>query len=159
MGRKFQKWSIGDVFTVPLLDGRYGVGQVVGREADVLNSVSVAFFDRTCDDPTEALSIDRTEDRVFSVVFATREQLDRGSWKVVGNEPVAIPTRLLPHEDKRSSRFVGAAVFGTKILDEFLNAYFGLTWWDDWKDPNYLDALLVSPTKKPDKVLLKSMAR
>jgi hypothetical protein len=45
--------------------------------------------------------------------------------------------------------FVGASVHGSGILNEFVNAFYGLTPWDDWHDPYYLDHLLVSPEKKP----------
>jgi len=46
-------------------------------------------------------------------------------------------------------------VIGSAIVNEFLNAYYALQPWDDWKDPHYLDSLLVSPDKKPTKLLYK----
>jgi hypothetical protein len=33
--------------------------------------------------------------------------------------------------------------------EEFLDAFCGLSPWDAFKDPEYLDGLLVSPAKKP----------
>jgi len=37
-----------------------------------------------------------------------------------------------------------------------MNAFCGLTFWDDWADPNYLDRLLISPTVKPKNLLYKA---
>jgi len=155
MGAKKQKWSIGDLFAIPRKDGRYIAGQVIGREPEVLNSVSVALFDEVRDQPEQVASVSLSEDRLFSSLFATRDLLDSGYWKVVHNRPVSVPTRLFPFERTRASGFVGAKVIGSAIVNEFVNAYFALVPWDDWKDPTYLDKLLVSPAKKPVRLLLK----
>ena len=40
-------------------------------------------------------------------------------------------------------------------MRRFLNATFGLEPWDNWKDPNYLDSLLLDPTTRPADVILK----
>lgn len=155
MARKKQQWHEGDIFTVETSDGMHVVGQIVGREPEVLNSVSVAFFDVRLTQPDEAKEIELDPAKIFSIVFSTRDLLDSGSWKVVGNRQVAIETSQLPHEELRSSGFVGAKVIGSGILVEFLNAYYGLTAWDDWKEPDYLDRLLTSPSKKPKNVVYK----
>lgn len=41
------------------------------------------------------------------------------------------------------------------IVRQFLNAAFGLAPWDDWKDPSYLDSLLLDPATRPAKVVYK----
>ena len=51
--------------------------------------------------------------------------------------------------------WVGAKVIGSGNVNKFMNAYFGLSLWDDWHDPTYLDRLLVSPEKRPAKLILK----
>ena len=40
-----KNWHLGDLFLVPLIDGSSVVGQIVGQERNVLNSVSCVFFD------------------------------------------------------------------------------------------------------------------
>lgn len=156
MGRKKQKWGIGDVFIVSISDGKSVVAQIIGREAEVLNSVTIAFFDVRVSNPEEISSIDLIPESVFSTVFATRDLLDSGDWRVVENRRVIIPVRMFPHEDNRASGFAGAKVIGSGILNEFLNAFYSLTPWDDWKDPDYLDNLLLDPSKKPSNLLFKS---
>src|SRR5260221_2808659 len=155
MGAKKKKWNIGNLFAVPTSDGRYLAGQIIGREEDVLNSVTIALFDEVRGSAEEIGSADLGESRLFSAVFATRDLVDSGRWKIVGDRPVALPKKLFPFEHARASGFVGAKVIGSAIINEFVNAYLGLVPWDDWKDPAYLDKLLISPTKKPSTILLK----
>jgi hypothetical protein len=66
-----------------------------------------------------------------------------------------VPKENLPYESLRNKGFVGAKVVGSKNVNELLNAYYGLSPWDDWKDPTYLDKLLISPEKKPTTVKYK----
>lgn len=40
-----------------------------------------------------------------------------------------------------------------------MNAYFALEPWDDWKDPHYLDSLLVSPDNGPERLVLKAKSK
>ena len=132
------------------MNGQFVLGQVAGREASVLNSVTIAFYDYRYDSVQEAEKVDSLErGKAFSVVFSTRESLDSGDWHVVGNRAIAVSIDDMPYENLRSSSFVGAKVIGSGILDEFLNAFYALMPWDDWKDPQYLDRLLLSPSKKP----------
>jgi hypothetical protein len=157
MGKKqLQAWGLGDVFLVQTKDGMNVVGQIVAQERQALNSVTCAFFDIRVRDEREvkALSVLPT-DRVFSILFVSRDLLDRGVWRVVGRLPVAIPQDQLPYEHLRAKGWVGATVTGSGIVSKFLNAYYALAPWDDWKDPAYLDRLLVSPDKKPVRLILK----
>lgn len=144
-----QKWSIGDVFLIENADGQYSAGQIVGREADVLNSVTVALFRKRFSRPEDAQTAELSEDDAVSVVFTTRDLLDSGHWIVVGNHPIAISPRLRPYEELRATGFVGAKVYGSGILVKFANAFFGLTPWDGFHDPRYLDRLLLSADLKP----------
>src|ERR1039457_7178468 len=139
-----QKWEIGNVFLVELKDGKFALGQIVGRETSVLNSLSCAFFDFRVSDPNDVDCIrELPTDKVFSVLFVTRDLLDSGHWKVVGSRPVSVQKELLPYEGLREKGFVGAKVIGSRNINEFLNAFYGLHPWDDWKDPQYLDKLLI----------------
>ena len=153
---KKQKWGIGDVFLVPTKDGNFSVAQVVGHEPEAMNSVTCAFFDIKVSNEKEMAGIsDLPFSRVFSVLFVTRDLLDRSIWKVAGERPVRVPRENFPFESLRSVSFVGAWIIGSRNIGEFVNAFYGLMPWDDWKDPNYLDSLLLSPEKKPTKLLFK----
>lgn len=151
-----QKWKIGDVFTVQTADTRHVLGQVIGREAEILNSVSVAFFDLRFESWRDAANVqDLPLDRLFASLLTTRDLLDSGEWRVVCNRASTIPSSLFPYESLRTSGFVGARIIGSGNVNEFLDAFYGLAAWDDWHDPNYLDGLLISLEKKPANLLYK----
>jgi hypothetical protein len=155
-----QSWRVGDVFLVPLIDGKWAVGQVVGREAIALNSASCAFFDavvrRSNDDlPQDLFSMDN----VYSVIFVTRELLDNGKWTIVGNRPVIVERAQLPFEQLRSVGFVGAKIVGGGIVNKFVNAFHGLHPWDSLHDPQYFDKLLVPWRSRPEHVVLSNRER
>lgn len=156
MSKKKQTWKIGDLFLVPTLDGKLALGQVVGQEQWVLNSVSVVLFARRVDSP-QGVAFDQCTgvDDAIAILFVTRDSLDRGEWPVVGPHPITIPHTHLPYEHLRSRRFVGAKVIGTGIVKDFLNAYFGLAPWNMMKDPNYFDGLLLAPDRKPSSLVFK----
>lgn len=150
MARK--TWDIGNVFAVPLNDGSYALGQVVGREAQVLNSITCVFF-RTRLREADLTSVRAAPDvdEVLAVQFITKDLLTRRVWKVLGTFPVLIPRELFPHEDKRTHGWIGATVIGSQIIVHFLNAWFGLERWDQMHDPRYFDSLLLRPELRPQK--------
>lgn len=150
--KQTQRWSAGDWFGIPLSDGSRLLGQVLSAEPVVLNSVSCALFDQRFQDvapPPEVKCL-------FTALLTTRDLLDSGHWTVVGAGPIDVPRDRYPYESLRSSAFVGAKVIGSGNVAEFANAYCGLTPWDDWADPLYLDHLLISPDKKPAVVVYKN---
>ncbi len=154
MAKRRQQWQVGDAFLVPTRDGQAVLAQVVGQEAEVLNSVTSAFFDQRIPSASEWTGILPVQ-KLFSVLFVTRDLLDSGVWRVVGRQPIRVPRDVFPYEQLRQAGFVGSKVIGSGIVAEFLNAFYRLVPWDDWKDPHYLDSLLISPDKKPSNLLLK----
>ena len=157
MVSKKQQWRIGDVFTVETSDGMHVVGQIIGQEPVVLNSVSVAFFDIRVKESIDAELIELDSDKIFSIVFSTRDLLDAGKWKVTRHSSVKFEPYQLPYEHLRPLGFVGAKVIGSGILEEFLNAFYSLTPWDNWKDSDYLDRLLIDHSKKPKCLIYKKL--
>jgi hypothetical protein len=155
MSKRRQAWSVGDVFLVENKDGLWTVGQIVGQETDVLNSVTCAFYDLRVRGESEGSLREFSLEAPFAVLFVTRDFLDAGVWPVAGHQPIKLRKDQLPYEHLRERGFVGAKVIGTRIISEFLNAFYGLTPWDDWKDPTYLDGLLISPDRKPQGLVFK----
>lgn len=151
--RDLASWNVGDCFIIPLIDGRGLLGQVVAVEPDVLNSVTCALFGQVANQeecPTPDLN------RLFSVLFTTRDLLDQGKWRIVGCQPVAVPRSMFPYERLRDNRFIGAKVIGSRNVVEFANAFIGLSAWNDWADAEYLDRLLISPDIKPTGLINKN---
>lgn len=148
-----QHWEPGDLFAIPLSDGRYLPGQVLAVEPEVLNSVSCALFA----EPTSELDgVTARASAPVAVLFVTRDLLDKGTWPVIGRAPLIVARECFPFEQLRDAGFVGARVVGSRNVAEFANALCGLVPWDDWADPHYLDTLLVSPDRKPKGVIYKA---
>jgi hypothetical protein len=150
MRHKRQRWQVGDVFTIPTSDGQVAIGQVIAREPDMMRSATIALFDERYPslDAARAHCV-LAPMRLFAVLFATTNHLDSGAWPVIDHRKVAVDPRRNPYEHTRTSGFVGATVTGANIVNEFVNAFYGLVPWDDWKDSTYLDSLLISKDVKP----------
>ncbi len=89
---KPQKWNVGDVFCIPLSDGRFTFGQALW--AEFKSSPNCALFD--CRDrkiPPIDIIISST---VISVLNIGSHELDGFTWKVVGNAPVNIKKSQVP---------------------------------------------------------------
>lgn len=146
MKSRTQAWEVGNVFQIPLGDGTSVGGQVVGYEAQVLNSVSIAVFDvRTSNDSLAELPVEK----LIAVLFTTRDMLDSGGWKVAGALPISISREQLPFESTRSNGFIGAKVIGSANVSKFAKAFYGLLPWELFADPDYFDKLLVRGVKRP----------
>jgi hypothetical protein len=156
MKRKKTKWSEGSVFVVKLENYKYVIGQVL--DFRFINCVRCAIFDEVFDklDQIALDNICKITD-LISLVEVTREQLDYGSWLIIGNREVEVPHTKFPNEQYKDTNWIGATTFDASLLEDFVNAYYALIPWDDWHDPNYLDRFLVDKNKKPKKLIyLKS---
>src|SRR5439155_14074782 len=81
--------------------------------------------------------------------------LDRGLWKVFSRGAVILPRQSWPNEAARNKGWVGSVVHTGAIVESFLNAYHSLAPWDQYHDPDYFDKLLISPSKKPKRLVYK----
>ena len=149
-------WKFGDVFLVPLLDGTYGTGQVL--DLQMPNIVRVALFDENVKSISELdFSGSCAMSNLISLIASSREQLDFGAWKIVGNKFINIPAKNYPNEQFKKKDWVGASHYDAALLEDFLNSFYSLLPWDDWFNPNFLDEFLVNLSKKPKTlVLIKS---
>ncbi|MCG8487367.1 MAG: Imm26 family immunity protein [Candidatus Thiodiazotropha sp.] len=151
--KKRQKLHVGDLFLVPLLDGTYTIGQIVSIEKEALNSVVCVFTATKVDGNSNDVTIDINN--IISVQFTTPDLLKSGDWPIVGNEMPVSVNNYINLDGLRMSGFIGVTVTGSGNIIELMNAYYGLSPWNDFHDPNYLDSLLVSPDKKPKNVVYK----
>jgi len=145
--RKKQCWSVGDIFSIQGRNGNWSIGQILDRMLP--NVVTCAFYALWYSGNTHPEKIELVPDHLISCVSVSCEQLDYGKWKVIGHQQPAVGRDDWPNEKLRDSGWVGAKIYDAGIIEEFLDAFYGLVPWDDWHDPNYLDQLLVSPEKKP----------
>ena len=144
-----KRFAAGDIFGIPLPDGSFAAGQVLGREREALNSLGCAFFpDRVKAGDPVSLS------DPIAVLLVTPDLLNKGIWPVVSrDEPTVLPQDR-PYERFRAAKWVGAKIVGSGNLQKLLAAYHGLAAWDDGHDPNYLDPLLLPGVPRPAAAIL-----
>ncbi len=150
-----QKPEVGHIFVVPLDDGHHAIGQVIGIEPQALNSITCVFSLHRAKTPDQGVPSEIPEADTIAALFVTPDLLKRGRWRICARARVVFPKTRIPNEQYRSSGWVGAKIVGYGIVESFLNAYHGLRLWDDWHDPNYLDALLLPGAARPKDLKLK----
>ena len=138
-----------------LKDGSVSLGQIIAHEPKAMNSVGCILYDARFSDPTKVDVANPPTNCPFAVLLTTHDLLDSGHWRVVANAPLGLSHDLIPYEKFRTSGFIGAKIYGSAIINEFVNAFYGLVAWDDWADPKYLDGLLLSPGLKPKNLIYK----
>jgi hypothetical protein len=159
VAKRKQKWAVGDVFAIPLSNNKYALGQIVSQEPELMKSATIALFDQSFDSIDDIdISFLCDSNKLYSVLFVTLNHIENGKWCVLGGgSTIEIETDNMPFEHTRSSGFIGAKVVGSGIVNDFVNAFFGLLPWDDWNDPQYLDSLLISADLKPvDRLIFKA---
>jgi hypothetical protein len=159
VARKKVSWGEGALFLVPQSDGQCSVGQVLKLTPGALNSVICAFYDLRVK-PRAAVSPDQlSEDRLISIQFTTPDLLRSGVWEIVGQGAPKYLERMTRLQALERADFVGAVVVGSGNMMDFLDAFYRLRPWDDYADPSYLDKLLLTPDKKPLRLVLTRTAR
>ena len=119
-------------------------GQVLSVEPDAMDSVACAFWPEYKTDIGAVLA-----STPISVQLVTPELLRRRVWPIRGNAQVLVPAKLRSYEQYRAHGWVGAKIRGSSGIRELLLAYRGLSAWDDFNDPHYLDSLLLAGQKAP----------
>ena len=154
MRRKKVKWQINDVFAIPLMNGKYAIGHVLDQR--MVNTVRIAIYNEVINNLDDIVLDNLLENNdLISLIEVTREQLDYGVWNIIGNKPTTIPVERYANEQFRSNKWIKSIVRDAALAEDFANSYYGLLPWDDWYDPNYLDAYLVDLSKKPTNLLYK----
>lgn len=156
--RKKTQWTIGDIFTIKLNNEKYSIGQVLSQRLP--HTIRIALYDELIIN-FKNVEIERLckEIDLLSLIEVTKEQLDFGVWKVIGNKPTTIPVSRHANEQYRSSDpykdGVGSNVKDAAIAEDFMNAFYGLHPWNDSYDPEYYDKMLVDKQKKPSHLIYK----
>lgn len=153
--RKKKLWVAGDYFLVSQNDGLVSLCQVITIEPRALNSLVASFYDVRY--PRDTVKIEKFPDidKIISILFVTRDFLDNGTWVIVANGNPRGIELFGKYQQLKSKGFVGAEIVGTRIVNAFLNAFYGLLPWNDWHAPAFLDGLLLSPEKKPKNLIYK----
>lgn len=146
-----KKLKAGDYFAVPLENGEYGLGQILDM-VEFTGDAACVLFDQKF---VLGAPITVTPDNIVAARYVFAPLLRR--YFPIVHTGEADP-RLLKKYFPENERFKRGDVVGmesnqTGIAEMFLNAYFGLTPWDECYDPHFYDDMLVSPDKKPSNLI------
>jgi hypothetical protein len=140
----------GSVFLIPLDDGTAMLAQIVEIVPQVLNSITIAVFDRQIVDLNSLPKLVSLEnEKIISCQFVTRDLFSNGVWRQIARVPVDISGDRLPYRDTEKNRWIGAKVIGSGIIRSFLSAYQGLRPWNEMLDPGYYTKLLLPGVPVP----------
>src|ERR1700733_1270689 len=97
MRRKKVTWKPNDLFAIPLKNGDYAVGHILDQR--MVNTVRIALYDEILKvlDDVDLVNLINDKD-LISLIEVTREQLDYGVWKIIGNKPTCIPVDKFANE-------------------------------------------------------------
>ena len=146
LGRDF---GPGDIFLVPQSDGLWTIGQVLERP---MASASCLLSEHRIErDGIARVGLDRAVHprACLSVLWATPEHLKSGRWPVVAHHKILMPRRQWANARYRRKRWEGATIHGGALVEAFLDACWGLDYWDKWHDPDYLDEYLFPGRERP----------
>jgi len=142
-----QQWGVGSVFGVEQTDHKYCIGQVL--EIPLPNVISCAFYDIRLPKGLKQPKVELPFEKIISALATTRDKLDAGRWKIISSATPQLDRQFWPNEQFRDMQWVGAKTYGSRIVENFLEAYFGLAPWDRYADPEYFDKLLFFQHRKP----------
>jgi hypothetical protein len=152
--RKKTQWQLGDVFAIELNNKKYAIGHVLDQRMP--NTIRIALYDEVLDNLENAnLKMLCQDADLISLIEVTKEQIDFGVWKIIGNKTNKIPISRYPNEQFRNLKWVGSEVLDAAIAEDFINAFYAMHPWDDWYDPEFYDKMLIDKSKKPRHLIYK----
>ena len=152
------KLKAGDLFFVPLEDGTFGLGLFHKYSPKALNSCICSFYGNNFSTREEIELIEFNDLRMISLVFVTKDLLQKKVWGRVRNIEESLSRFDLPDIPyENAGSYKGAKVYGAGIIREFLNAYFGILPWNMMHDPTYFDKLLITNIKRPKNLIFQKV--
>ncbi len=132
-----------DHFLIPLLDGHFGVAQVIevvdGGEGSVICALTRRR--RKAKDPTVPL----TSLEVVAVLKVQPPEDQPAVWPIIGFEQIPPIRHIWPLQEHRKNDFSDVPLIDAAIVEAFVNACHGLYPWDGFPDPDFFTHLLLRP--------------
>ena len=133
-----RSWDEADLFTLPLLDGNTGWGQVVAR----LETGALILLTRRKGRP-EINLLPVAMDEVLALLRVPPAPLDDGTWAVHGFEALPRP------RDRLEPRHAPEGPTDPAVVEAFLSACHGLLPWDYFPEKGLFDRLLLEGVARP----------
>ncbi|ABQ04353.1 Imm26 family immunity protein [Flavobacterium johnsoniae] len=136
-----QKWRVGDILSIPLLDNTFAFGQIVGTHLTKRCPILALF---NLKKEIELISQDELRN-VFplAVYNSNQDEIANYTFKILYNYEILVsPDRV---KNKNSSGGVSLKALG--------NVYFGLAPWNVMYLENYFDSYLLPEIERPKNII------
>jgi hypothetical protein len=149
---KPKQWQIGDVFSVPLKDNSFTIGQVLDKR---YHCTCAVFDHRTF----TQLNITATEFRKLkpiSILHLAADQLNNGNWRILFNTKVTVNP-----DAGQGGKYgeIGSISYGSgKTLTDFAEVYWGLDPWNVKAEEDYYDQMLLKNVSRPKTAIVLNEA-
>ncbi len=148
------RWRPGLVVTIPLKDGSWGIGQT--GDLMMPNVGYVALFNERLNSLASVVPI-LTRRALISLLAVTRHSVSTGRWHVIDEGHPLVPKTEFPNEQFAATGYVGAKLYDSELVEDFLDAYYGLAPWNgDFLEEDYLDRFLLPGRPRPQTAILLS---
>ncbi len=133
---KPKKWEVGDVFSIPLKDNSYTIGQVLGAPC-----TCALYLYRSVDFPNITVEEFEKLTPVSILHLSTGDLLNNGTWQVLFNAKV----KLDPNSGHGGSQFEvgGVSYGGCGMMKDLADAYWGLAPWNTSFSEDYYETMLL----------------
>jgi hypothetical protein len=136
-----QKWRIGDILSVPLINKNFAFGQIIGMHSK--NSPILALLDIV--KAEDVISKEETKNLKFISAFnSDGEEINSFTYKILFNCEVLVD----PQRVKNKNSIGGAT------LSSIANAYYGLEPWNVMANENYFADFLLPEIPRPKNVII-----
>ena len=138
---KPQKWHIGGIFFIRLSDNTFVFGQILPK--DEYSNICALFLLRK---NNQDYSIDELKQtKILTVLGVGMDCINDGTYKIIGDSvPLVDPSMRI---NKNTS-------YGSDVLKDLAEAYFGLKPWNILYRENYYDDLLMNGLMPPENAIV-----
>lgn len=139
-------WEVGDIFTFQLENGNFAYGQVLGKTG--YNAPTCLLFSYKSEGIEQDIKTVESS-KPISILHVDGDNLNNGSWKVLGNTKPVLPLDSGPCG---AIGTVGSIYWdGLEIL---ANAWHGLKPWNKYYKEDYLEQFLLKGIARPENIIL-----
>lgn len=135
MAKRKIKYKVGDVFEAPSLSGATYIGQVVDDTKSEIGAIFCYFYGE---------SGDLSSNNIISASLVTPDLIERGVWRIIGNEAVPKAAAIRKLHEAKGNGFVGSVVIGSGLVTEYIDTFYGVMDEQSWPDLMYVKRFFLS---------------
>ncbi len=136
-----------DFFLVPLLDGQFGLGQVVTTDGTPENTCLCLLSDRKIDRDAPQKPIATPE--MISLLLVETAHFKNTTWPIIGFETLPDVGAIFNWRKAKEDGFATLTPHDPAVVEAFVNACFGLFPWNGFAGEDFFDAFLINPDRRP----------